>query len=271
MFDLTISIVTYKNDVAELMQAVDSALNTDLNVYLYIVDNSPTDELKVNFNDSRIEYIFNNANIGFGAGHNIAIKKAIGNSKYHLILNPDIYFKRNVLKELYDYMNQTDYGVLMPQVRDPEGSVRTTRRLLPTPLNIFGKLFPQKGWLKKKEREYRTEFVEYDRVVSAPFLSGGFMFCRTDAFDKVGLFDERYFMYMEDADLSRRFYSSSSTVYFPKVHVFHSAHRESHKSLKLLKIHLYSAYLYFNKWGWVYDRERKLINSEFKNKYKNTK
>ncbi len=62
---VTISIVTYNNDTAELTQTVNSVLNSvDVDFHLYIVDNSPTDALKVLFNDERITYIFNNANIG---------------------------------------------------------------------------------------------------------------------------------------------------------------------------------------------------------------
>ena len=75
-----------------LQNVILSFLNTDLNVKLYIVDNSPTDEIQKLCKDKRIKYIFNNANIGFGAGHNIAIKKSLNLSKYHLVLNPDIYF-----------------------------------------------------------------------------------------------------------------------------------------------------------------------------------
>lgn len=262
MLDITICIVTYKNDLSELTSTVNSVLNTNLDIHLYIVDNSPTDELKVNFQDPRIEYIFNNSNIGFGAGHNIAIKKAIGQSKYHLILNPDIYFSSGILEKIMKIMDQGNYGMLLPKVVNPDGSLRPIRRLLPTPLNIFGKLFPSTKWFREKESEYRTEFLSYDKTTSAPFLSGCFMFCRTSVFSTVGLFDERYFMYMEDVDLSRRFYTLSTTVYSPLVSIVHMAHTESHRNIKLAKIHLQSAVKYFNKWGWFFDSERAALNQK---------
>jgi len=92
---ITASIVTYNNPTYQLTDAINSFLNTDLHVILYIIDNSDNRNIEKLCSDSRIEYIFNNANIGFGAAHNIAIKKAIEtNSKYHLILNPDVFFVR---------------------------------------------------------------------------------------------------------------------------------------------------------------------------------
>ena len=73
---ITSCIVLYRNDIMMLQEAINSFLNTDLNVKLYLVDNSPTDELSILVTDSRIEYIHNAANPGFGASHNVAIQKA---------------------------------------------------------------------------------------------------------------------------------------------------------------------------------------------------
>ena len=111
MLDITASIVTYCNNPVILKQAADSFLQTNLNVKLYISDNSPTDSLKELFNDQRVEYVFNNANIGFGKAHNLCIKLAEGKSSYHLILNPDVYFNSGVLEELKQYMIDRYKGI----------------------------------------------------------------------------------------------------------------------------------------------------------------
>lgn len=265
MLDLTISIVVYNNDVEELSQAVDSVLNSkSINLELYIVDNSPTDRLRYLFTDSRVKYLFNDANIGFGAGHNIAIKKAFKKSRFHLILNPDIYFASNILSQIVDYMSDNvDCGLLMPKVCNPDGSIRYIRRLLPTLFDVFfNKFISFTTYAKKREEKYRTKFIDYNAICSAPFLSGCFMFCRTDMLNKLNGFDERFFMYFEDVDLSRRFYSESQTVYYPKVSVVHLAHQDSHRNFKLFRIHLKSAIKYFNKYGWFYDNNAKKINTE---------
>lgn len=263
MYDLSISLVVYKNDPNELCQTIESVLSSSLNLKLFVVDNSPTDELKCFFNRERIEYSHNSSNVGFGAGHNIAISKIRELSKFHLILNPDIYFENGVLEELIEAMKLSNIGLLMPKVINPDGSIREIRRLLPKPINVFGKLFGSTKWFKNQESIYRTEFIGYDREISAPFLSGCFMLIRTSEFDNVGVFDERFFMYFEDVDLSRRFYSKSYSIYYPRVSVVHLAHRESSKNLKLFFVHVKSAIQYFNKWGW-FDRERRMINKSIR-------
>lgn len=262
LYDLSVSIVCYKNNISELKNVVHSVLDSqNVNLILYLVDNSPTNALRDIFVDNRIVYIFNNANIGFGAGHNIAIRKSIeAGFRYHLVLNPDIYFDSNVLSSIVKYMDQSNVSLLMPKIINPDGSIRKVRRRLPTPLDIFGRFILPPFLFQRIEGRYRTDDMAYNAICSAPFLSGCFMFFRTSELKRLGGFDERYFMYFEDADLSRRFYQNSKTVYFPTVSVVHLAHRESHKSIKLMRIHLHSAILYFNKWGWLFDSFRKSAN-----------
>jgi GT2 family glycosyltransferase len=86
------------------------------------------------------------------------------------------------------------------------------------------------------------------------------MFIRTEAIKKIGLFDERFFMYMEDIDLSRRINKIYNTCYYPKVKIYHGHARESYRINKLFLIHIVSAIRYFNKWGWFSDIERISIN-----------
>jgi hypothetical protein len=96
--------------------------------------------------------------------------------------------------------------------------------------------------------------------MNIPYLSGCFMFFRTKALQDVGLFDERFFMYMEDVDLSRRMHSKYKTIFLPTVSIYHEYEKASYKNFKSLKMHLKSSIQYFNKWGWFIDKERKKIN-----------
>ena len=97
--------------------------------------------------------------------------------------------------------------------------------------------------------------------MNIPILSGCFMFLRTEALEKVGLFDEQFFMYMEDFDLNRRIHRAYKTVFFPEAVVVHEYQKASYKNIKLLKAHIKSAIYYFNKYGWFFDKERKIINA----------
>lgn len=258
------SIVLYKTD-SGIKHSIESFLNTSLPVKLYLVDNSPTDKLRTEFADvladSRIEYIFNNKNIGFGAAHNIAIRRVYNFSQYHLVLNPDINFSPGVLENLFEYSERNyNAGLVMPKIIYPDGNIQYTCKLLPTPLDLVFRRFLPSGITRKRLHFFELRDTGYDKEMEVPYLSGCFMFLRTQALKDVGLFDERFFMYPEDIDMTRRIHSKYKTLYYPYVSVVHTHAKESYKSAKLLWIHIFNMIKYFNKWGWFFDKERKRIN-----------
>jgi GT2 family glycosyltransferase len=267
MKNINVSIVLFKNDQDLVKKAIYSCVNSVLINRIYLIDNSPTDMLSCLATlDSKIEYIFNNANLGFGKAHNIALKRSIEeNIPYHLVLNPDVYFEGGVLEELYNFMeSDPDVGLVMPKVLYPDGTLQYLCKLLPTPLDLFGRRFlnfgPFKKIVEKRNEIYELRFTGYDKIMEVPYLSGCFMFIRTEVLKKVGLFDERFFMYLEDTDLSRRIHRVAKTVYYPYVYIYHEYGKGSYKSLKLLYYHIKSAIKYFNKYGWLFDKEREEIN-----------
>ncbi len=255
MYQITGTIVTYKNSIAILSNAINSFLQTSLNCKLFIIDNSPTDELRILSSDPRIDYIHNPSNPGFGAAHNIAIKMALDKSRYHLILNPDIYFEPGTLELLYNYMeNNLDVGHVMPKVLYPDGSIQYLCKTNPTPFDLFARRFLP-GFLKKlfKKRMDKYEYRDQDynrEMQNIPYLSGCFMFIRTEVFKQVGYFDDKIFMYIEDADLTRRILDVAKTAYYPKAQVYHHFEKGSHKNWRLTWYSIHGAFIYFNKWGW---------------------
>ena len=76
------------------------------------------------------------------------------------------------------------------------------------------------------------QFTSYDEVMEVPFLSGCFMFLRSEALRKVGLFDERMFMYVEDTDLTRRMGQHFKTLYYPNAYVYHQYARGKQKEFE---------------------------------------
>jgi GT2 family glycosyltransferase len=266
MTKINASIVLYHNKIEQLQKAINSFLNTDLDVKLYLVDNSSNDDLKELENiDSRIEYIFNNANFGYGSAHNIAIRKSIEDDiPYHIVLNPDIYFQNDVLEKLFNYMEEDkNIGNIIPQVRYPDGEIQHLCKLLPTSIDLILRRFiPSKSWKEKRNEIYELRFSEYNKTMNIPSLSGCFMFLRTSVLKEVGLFDENIFMYLEDTDLNRRIHSKYKTIFYPEVEIIHEYAKESYVNKKLLVYHIKSAIYYFNKWGWVFDKERDEINTK---------
>lgn len=259
------SIVLFHNQKDQLIKTINSILNASLDIKLYLIDNSTNDVLKILAEyDERIVYIFNNANLGYGAGHNVAIQKSIeDNIPYHLVLNPDIYFdSSDILYKLYNYMEEhQNVGNIIPQVKYPNGDIQYLCKLLPTPMDLILRRFiPLKRWKEKRNEQYELKWTGYNKIMNIPNLSGCFMFLRVDALRKVGLFDENIFMYLEDTDLNRRLHREYKTIFYPEVEIFHEYGKESYKNKKLLKYHIQSAIYYFNKYGWIFDKERKKIN-----------
>lgn len=268
------SIVLYKNDSA-VKHTIADFLNTSIHVKLFLIDNSPTDELRTELSlfisDTRVHYIFNNANIGFGAAHNIAIREAINCSSYHLVLNPDVSFKTNVLESLFAYMEKNnDVGLVMPKVLYPNGDVQYACKLLPSPSDLIFRRFLPSSITKKRTEFFEMRRMGYDKEVEVPYLSGCFMFLRTEALRKVGLFDEQFFMYPEDIDLTRRINKEYRTMFYPKVFIIHAHGKGSYKNPFLLYIHITNMIKYFNKWGWLGDKERKKINKRILSQYNST-
>jgi GT2 family glycosyltransferase len=264
MLEISCSIVIFHNPVEELRIAIESFLNCSKNIKLYLVDNSTEDKLRYQFLSPQIEYIFNGKNLGYGAGHNIAIKKAQGRSQYHIVLNPDIEFNPSVLNGLYDFMQQNkNVGLVMPKVLYKNGLTQYLCKRLPSPADLFLRRFipgKVKVLFKKILAEYELRHKDYNSIMEVPNLSGCFMFIRTGVFSNVGMFDEQYFMYLEDTDLSRRINKYYRTVYYPMESITHGYSKASYKSFKLMKHHLTSSIRYFNKWGWFKDQNRLLIN-----------
>ncbi|KRB57295.1 glycosyltransferase [Flavobacterium sp. Root186] len=256
-FNITSCIVLYNNDINMLKEAIKSFLNTQLEVHLFLVDNSPTDALKILKDDDRITYIHNPSNPGFGASHNVAIKKAFElNSDYHLVLNPDIYFDKGIIEKLVSFAeNNKNVGHIMPRVEYPNGDLQYLCKTNPTFFDLFARGF-MPNFLKKvfSNRMDKYEYKNHDYndiMYNIPYLSGCFMFLRTSTLKEVGYFDDKIFMYLEDADLTRRFLEVSETAYFPEAKVFHHFGKLTHKKIKFKWITVQSAFIYFNKWGWL--------------------
>lgn len=258
---LTASLVLYHNSPQEVEKLLDCVLKSPINK-LYIIDNSRNDSFRIlEKRSDKIRYI-HNENIGYGGAHNIAIRDAINiGAKYHIVVNPDIYFDDGTVEALVEYMDcNDDVGWVMPRVVYPNGDLQYLCKLLPTPFDLIFRRFIPKQWFKSNREKFELRDFGYDRELNVPFLSGCFMFLRVSALQDIGLFDERFFMYGEDIDLSRRMHYKYKTMFYPKATIIHAHKADSYKNRKMLLIHIKNIVLYFNKWGWLIDIERKRVN-----------
>lgn len=251
---ITASIVTYKTNKEELTTVLLCTCSSSVEK-VYIVDNSPTDVLKTFAQFSpKIEYIFGQGNVGYGAAHNIAICKSIEvGAMSHVVINPDIQFGDGVIEEVASYMEKNpDIGQVMPRVIYPDGELQYLCKLLPTPMDLIGRRFLS----SYDSSKFEMRASGYDKIMEVPFLSGCFMVLRVEALAKVNGFSDRYWMYCEDIDLCRKIGVYYRTVYYPFCTVIHAHKKESYKNKKILIEHIKSAIKYFNKWGWMIDMHR---------------
>lgn len=258
------SIVCFHNPYAIVKRAARSFLASHNVHKLFIVDNSADEALsKLRELDPRIVYIFLGENVGFGAAHNIAIKRSLDAAHYHVVLNPDVHFSAVDFDAMLAYMDEhPDIGLLMPKVLYPDGSTQYLCKLLPTPADLlFRRFLPLRSVVERMDRRYELRFTGYDSIMDVPYLSGCFMLLRTDTLKSSGAFDERFFMYLEDTDLSRRIHEISRTVFFPHAKIYHEFAKGSYGNPRLLKYHIMAAIRYFNKWGWLFDQTRRRVNT----------
>ena len=244
------SIVTYNN-----MKSIKKTLETlfehtkDSNFKLYVVDNGSTDGTPefIEKEYPQVELIRTGKNIGFGAGHNVVIEKI--QSDYHAIINPDLVFPENTIGKMAEFMeNNRDVGLVSPKICFPDGRNQ-----------ILGKKNPCLKYLvasrlRKGDEPGKllSEYAMLEKGTSEPFdienASGCLMLVRTVVLKQINGFDERYFMYFEDADLTRMVNEISRSVYYPDAVIHHVWGRDSKRNVKLMAIHFQSMLKYFAKW-----------------------
>lgn len=244
------TIVTYKN-YDESRVAVRSLLEYTKGVdfTLYIVDNCSGDDtlekLKTEF--PAIETIQMTDNGGFGHGHNAVLP--LLDSDYHAVINPDIEIDKDVLAELCGYLEtHDDIGLVTPQILYPDGRDQQLPKRDPSFLALVGRhLF--KKQLKPIVDHYQMLDEDLTKPIDIEFATGCFFVIRTDIYRQIGGFDERWFMYYEDMDITRRARAIKRAVYYPDTYVYHSWERASSRSLKYFIILVAGMFKYFGKWG----------------------
>ena len=236
---LSVCIVTYNNS-DKIGTAVSSLKEQTkgINYTLYISDNASSDDTinKVLECDENAVILQNGGNIGFGKAHNKVIP--LISSEYHAVVNPDIIVDYDVLSALCKYLDEnSDVSMVTPKVLFPNGEEQVLPKRKPRLKYLLGRRIPLFA-------KYSDEYTRINDIFNEPeeieFCSGCFFVIRTAVFKKLGGFDDRFFMYMEDADLTLRAKKFGKTMFNPLEHVIHTWERSSSKSLKYLMIHISS-------------------------------
>ncbi|RQR28833.1 glycosyltransferase family 2 protein [Burkholderia sp. Bp9143] len=265
---LSVSIVVYRPDATQLEQTLASlgvacaclrAASPGYPIDLFLVDNGGLGDVSIMMDrlgtqGIRCQILAGHGNVGYGRGHNLAIKQSI--RSLHLILNPDIDLDAEALVAARTFLDShPDAGALAPRIGDESGGSQYLCRRYPS---IFDLLV--RGFLPARFRQpFRNRLARYemrdvindrDIVWDPPIVSGCFMLFRTEVLKKLGGFDPRYFLYFEDYDLSLRTHDVARVAYVPSVRVIHHGGGASRKGFAHIRMFAASAFKFYNRFGW---------------------
>lgn len=244
---VTGGIVTYNNE-AIIEKCIASVLQYTkaCSFKLYVYDNCSTDRtvrlIREKFPE--VVVIEGKSNQGFGYGHNRIIRRV--KSNYHAVINPDILLDTDTISEMAAYISaHKEIGILSPKVLNIDG----TEQFLPKYQPNFRFVILSKF---KRFSHYRRIYTRADEKICEPVvcenISGSFFMADTKLLKKLRGFDERYFMYFEDADLARRLSGTADIVYHPDYYVYHAWKRDNTRNIRGIRIFLTSMIKYILKW-----------------------
>ena len=258
---LSACIVVY-NGCDEALRAAQTVLQYTRRypLTLYLVDNASPDGSGPRMENAakdgtlrilpgqRVEVRCRKVNGGFGTGHNTILPEL--DSAYHFILNPDIQLTADTLSDLADWMAaHPDAVMARPGLKFPDGRTQNLplRRCALRPM-VYRQL-PFLKFLEKYNRAYLMEDADLTQPTEIEFCTGSFSAVRTAEFRAVGGFDEHYFMYVEDADLTQKMWTKGKAYLVPQYTAIHAWHRAAHRSLRPCLWQTGSLLRYFSKWG----------------------
>ncbi len=230
---ITVSIVSHKQ-LMMIKNLLDELINnTEVRIILTINVSEDENIIRKYTNNKRVLIVRNTQIKGFGENHNYAF--SLSDSKYFLILNPDVQIEANMINELIKILVSTNTKLISPISVTNNGSHNDNARMFPSILTPFKRIF-------KKKSEY--SFSE-KKVYDVDWISGMFMLFESSLFRNIGGFDEQFFLYYEDVDICKRVHSTNERILLTsQFEVKHHGARESSKSIKYLLIHILSMIKY---------------------------
>jgi len=199
-------------------------------------------------------FMRNSDNLGYGRAVNRLFNGLKEPPNYLAVLNTDLTWRTGTFSVMLRWMRQhLDVNLVVPQILDPSGQIQKLCKQNPTVLGLLSRRFLPEYIkplsLRRYDRWYVMDQFDYSKKFEASYLSGCCMFIRASAFIHVGGFDERYFLYLEDADITRSLAKTGRCLHFPDAAVVHGWGRGNYRRFSLLIVNVFSAFLYFSKWG----------------------
>jgi GT2 family glycosyltransferase len=242
--ELLRSIVKFSEDYVEKYQVKTKIYDGSRNGIINSIKNNLGNQFELEEGE----------NIGYGKANNRnLLKESSDPDDIYIISNPDIRFNSDQIDKIIVWFNNNKYTCISPLIINQRKEIQYTAKKNPTILSLLVgrlkilrkiKIFREYDTKNKNmSRSYEEEIIECD------YLSGCFMVTKAQYFKEVSGFDERYFLHLEDADLTRKMRQIGRTAHCPIGIVEHKWERGSHKSIKQMFLLSKSMLQYFGKWG----------------------
>ncbi len=264
---LSISIVTWRLDAALFAQVLHHLHVAVRFLAQQSAATSPRISIVDNGNDAQVirellarsglaaeaQIISPGENLGYGKAHNLAI--AGSTARYHLIMNPDVLVAEDTLLTAVNFLEaHRDVVAVSPHAVDGEGNTAYLCKRYPALLDLALRGFApgaiRKRFRERLERYENRALVAQDMPAAVDLISGCFMFCRTEALQKAGGFNPRFFLYFEDFSLSLELKKLGSLMYCPASHIVHYGGYAGKKGLRHIVHFIASARKFYSQYGW---------------------
>lgn len=207
-------ILNYKTKEL-ILKCLKSIFKSDYkNFQVVIVDNNSNDGLEYEIKKfSEVFYIQNNQNLGYTGGNNIGIKKALeSHAEYIFILNPDTTILKNTISELVKGLEKYNAGIVTPKIYFDQSKI----------IWYAGKEMDLENVLASHIGVNQKDQGQFDKDLEILDVTGAAVLIKREVVERIGLFDERYFLYYEESDLSFRAKKANfKLMYIPSAIVFH--------------------------------------------------
>ncbi len=265
----TAAIVIYEPRLDALEAALASCERASDFRQGIVVDNGNSGEAKAlvaRFPKFRYE-LNPSGNAGFGHGQNLAFA-TLPEAQFHAVLNPDVRFDADAIQPLIQAMQKhRDVMLVAPALFHANGERQLLCKRYPTIRALIARRFLSRSladWLGFTiDADYfEMRDCDYEKPMEPEFMSGALMFFRREAFVRLKGFDERFFLYFEDCDITLRVKEIGRAVYVPQSRVTHDWARGSHRSKYLTWVTIVSLVKLFNKHGWRW-RDPRIVEKLF--------
>lgn len=256
--DALLILVAYHPGEEEVQRLLTSVQNLSATIgYAVVVNHHQPGEPVESLADGAYLFVRNRDNKGYGRAINQVVRLLSQRGPippYLGALNTDLSWDPGSFEALILWMNNNpEVSLACPHLYDLMGREQQLCKQHPTLLGLFSRRFiPERckpAWLRRYDRWYVMADQDYSNVFDVPYLSGCCMLFRTDAFKEINGFDEHFFLYLEDADITRAMAREGRTVHLPVASVTHDWGRGNYRSKRLTLVNFHSAWIYFRKWG----------------------